>query len=147
MALHVATRTSLHPQWIWELLCGQPSRDLSEASRVLTHLLTDDLVVETQIAGGGSADLSSSIWAKETDITGLNDPKYLAVNKGNMRSLFKSVLSVFISTRPASNYLNKNNIFKHKATIWVTKIFLTFSTGAFSSQMSTRMSGLRRSVQ
>lgn len=33
----------------------------SEGSRMLTHLLTDDLVVETQIAGGGSADLSSSI--------------------------------------------------------------------------------------
>lgn len=95
MALHVATRTSLHRQWIWELLCGQPSRDLSEASRVLTHLLTDDLVVETQIAGGGSADLSSSIWAKEKDITGLNDPKYLAVNKGNMRSLFKSGVQCF----------------------------------------------------
>lgn len=30
---------------------------------MLTHLLTDDLVVETQIAGGGSADLSSSICA------------------------------------------------------------------------------------
>lgn len=34
---------------------------ISEVSRMLTHLLTDDLVVETQIAGGGSADLSSSI--------------------------------------------------------------------------------------
>lgn len=95
MALHGATRTSLHRQWIPELLCRQPSRDLSEVSRVLTHLLTDDLVVETQIAGGGSADLSSSIWAKEKDITGLNDPKYLAVNKGNMRSLFTSVWKVF----------------------------------------------------
>lgn len=78
-------------------------RDLSEVSRVLTHLLTDDLVVETQIAGGGSADLSSSIWAKEKDITGLNDPKYLAGNKANMRSLFKSLLKLLIFTRPASN--------------------------------------------
>ena len=34
---------------------------IPEVSRMLTHLLTDDLVVETQIAGGGSADLSSSI--------------------------------------------------------------------------------------
>lgn len=34
---------------------------ISEVSRMLTHLLTDDLVVETQIAGGGSADRSSSI--------------------------------------------------------------------------------------
>lgn len=41
--------------------------EISEVSRMLTHLLTDDLVVETQIAGGGSADLSSSIWAKEKD--------------------------------------------------------------------------------
>lgn len=78
-----------------ELLCRQPSGHPSEVSRVLTHLLTDDLVVETQIAGGGSADLSSSIWAKEKDITGLNEPKYVAVDKGNMRSLFKSVLKVF----------------------------------------------------
>lgn len=76
MALHVATHTNLHWQWIPALLCGQASRDVSEVSRVLTHLLTDDLVVETQIAGGGSADLSSSIWAIEKDITGLNDPKY-----------------------------------------------------------------------
>lgn len=35
--------------------------DLRVVPRMLTHLLTDDLVVETQIAGGGSADLSSSI--------------------------------------------------------------------------------------
>lgn len=41
---------------------------ISEVPRMLTHLLTDDLVVETQIAGGGSADLSSSIWAKKKDI-------------------------------------------------------------------------------
>lgn len=95
MVLHVATRAHLHPQWILELLCWQSSSDLSEVSRMLTHLLTDDLVVETQIAGGGSADLSSSIWAKEKDITGLNDPKYLAVNKGNMGSLFKTVLKMF----------------------------------------------------
>lgn len=38
---------------------------ISEVSRMLTHLLTDDLVVETQIAGGGSADLSSSICARK----------------------------------------------------------------------------------
>lgn len=48
-------------RWIPELLCPHPSAHLAEVSRVLTHLLTDDLVVETQIAGGGSADLSSSI--------------------------------------------------------------------------------------
>lgn len=39
---------------------------------MLTHLLTDDLVVETQIAGGGSADLSSSICARKGKR--LNDP-------------------------------------------------------------------------
>lgn len=94
MALHVATRTSLH-HWIPEPLCWRSSSDFSEVSRMLTHLLTDDLVVETQIAGGGSADLSSSIWAKEKDITGLNDPKYLAANKGNTGLLFKTVLNMF----------------------------------------------------
>lgn len=61
MALRGATRPSLHRQRIPELLCPHRSGDLSEVSRVLTHLFTDDLVVETQIAGGGSADLSSSI--------------------------------------------------------------------------------------
>lgn len=50
---------------------------ISEVSRMLTHLLTDDLVVETQIAGGGSADLSSSIWAKEKD-----GSKWLAMSAG-----------------------------------------------------------------
>jgi len=54
----------------------------SEDSRVLTHLFTDDLVVETQIAGGGSADLSSSIWAKETDRNRLNGVKWLATSSG-----------------------------------------------------------------
>lgn len=34
----------------------------------LTHLFTVDLVVATQIAGGGSADLSSSIWKQCTKI-------------------------------------------------------------------------------
>lgn len=33
----------------------------------LTHLFTVDLVVATQIAGGGSADLSSSIWKQSTE--------------------------------------------------------------------------------
>lgn len=32
----------------------------------LTHLFTVDFVVATQIAGGGSADLSSSIWKQPT---------------------------------------------------------------------------------
>lgn len=103
MALHVATRTSLHLQWIPGLLCWQPSCDLSEVSRMLTHLLTDDLVVETQIAGGGSADLSSSIWAKEKDITGLNEPKYSAGNKRNVESLVKKVLKPLHFKCPASN--------------------------------------------
>lgn len=41
--------------------CANRGTVISKVSRMLTHLLTDDLVVETQIAGGGSADLSSSI--------------------------------------------------------------------------------------
>lgn len=150
MALHVATRTSLHLQWIAGLLCWQPSSDLSEVSRMLTHLLTDDLVVETQIAGGGSADLSSSIWAKEKDITGLNDPKYSAVNHRNMGPLLKKVWELLHFICTACNQLinhdfqTQSNSFRGLNEF---EILLTFSTGAFSSQMSTRMSGLRRSVQ
>ncbi len=55
---------------------------ISDVSRMLTHLLTDDLVVETQIAGGGSADLSSSIWAKEKDSKRLNDSELFAMSRG-----------------------------------------------------------------
>ncbi len=68
---------------------------ISEVSRMLTHLLTDDLVVETQIAGGGSADLSSSIWAREKDSKRLNDSEQLALSTGmteeNTGSILKTV--------------------------------------------------------
>lgn len=60
MALHVAqAQVSVHSGS--GCYCVDNRAAVSEASRMLTHLLTDDLVVETQIAGGGSADLSSSI--------------------------------------------------------------------------------------
>lgn len=66
---------------------------------MLTHLLTDDLVVETQIAGGGSADLSSSICAQEKDSKRWNDSECLASSTGmtekNTGSLFKPVFETF----------------------------------------------------
>lgn len=54
---------------------------ISEVSRMPTHLLTDDFVVETQIAGGGSADLSSSIWAREKNSKRLKDSTHLWMHK------------------------------------------------------------------
>jgi hypothetical protein len=66
----LAKRQGHSEQWLLvsgtSVIISRISKPWPGSQCLLTHLFTVDLVVATQIAGGGSADLSSSICGKES---------------------------------------------------------------------------------